>query len=262
MPLLTPPDSACSVCRCDNSPVSQGERIFSEKQASDILQRAARLQEERGDPTDPYAPGLRQEDLAKIAAEAGIDPKYLEAAIREAQQQKEDRRFFNLSEEQERIVEGELDPAEFDVIFEVAKPARTRRHPPTQVGRTLTMRTSYKGSLYHVEVSSRNGRTRVRVRSLPFFAYLMSLHPAILLSFFGAGNLGAHGQLTSAVLFVLVCMIAGAGAFLGLVRRAKSKSGELADLIEDRIVEANKDLRTRLSSPSTQGSTSELHQRT
>jgi len=213
------------------------KRVFSEKEASDVLQRAARLQEERGGGSS-YAPGVTNDELVRIATEAGIDPENLEAAIRAANAAPAKKSFLNLIEENERVVDAELDPADFDVILEVAKPARTRRHPVGQVGRTLTMQTRYRGSLYNVEVASRNGRTRIRVSSNPFIAYLMSLHPAILLSFFGGMNMAAQGDRTGALAFALAVVMTGMFAFVALARRGNAKTAELAEKIEERVREA------------------------
>ena len=58
--------------------------LFSEKQVSTILRRATEMQQ-AAKTTDPT--GLTSEELQQIAAEAGIDPKYLAAAIAEQAQQ-------------------------------------------------------------------------------------------------------------------------------------------------------------------------------
>jgi len=223
------------------------DRVFSEKQASEIFQLAAQLQEQKADPANGYAPGLTREEMIRIAQEAGIDPQYLDAAIRASTKTKPKRRLFELVEEDERVVDAELQMADFDVVTEVVRPARTRRHPPRQVGRTLTLQTRFKGGMYEVEVSAKNGRTRVKVRSVPFMAYLVSLHPAIIIACLGWGNISAHGEFTAAALFSLLVILAGFIGFLTLVRRAQGQTGELAEIIADRIREAtSKDLRANL----------------
>ena len=225
--------------------MGEGKRVFSEKEASEVLGRAARLQEERGG-GGSYSPGLTHDELVRIATEAGIDPENLEAAIRAASAAPTKRGFLNLVEEDERVVDAELDPKDFDVVLDVAKPARTRRHPVAQVGRTLTMQTRHKGGQYRVEVASRNGRTRLRVTSVPFLAYLMSLHPAILLAFFGGMNMAAQGDRAGATAFVLAMLMVGMLAFVALVRRGKGNTTELADLIEEKIRETTAPTRENL----------------
>ena len=217
--------------------MSEPKNVFSEKEASEVLQRAARLQEERGGASS-YAPGISHDELVRIATEAGIAPENLEAAIRAASQNPAKRSFLNLVEEVERVVDAELEPENFDVLLDVAKPARTRRSPARQVGRTFTMQTNYRGSLYNVEVTSRNGRTRIRVSSMPFLAYLMSLHPALLISIFGSGSIGAHGATAGAALFATLTMLAGALGFVGLARRGSNNTAELADRLEEKVREA------------------------
>ncbi len=216
--------------------MSDSKRVFSDQEAADVLKRAARLQEERGE--SAYAPGVTHEELVRIAIEAGIDPENIEAAIRAASVSPPKRSFLNLIEENERVVDAELDPSQFDVILDAVKPSRSHQHPVGQVGRTLTFQTRYKGSLYAIEVVARNGRTRIRVTSNPFVAYITSLHPAILLSIFGAAAIAPRGYISAAALFALVTMMVGTLAFIGLVRRGNSKTGELADLLERTVREA------------------------
>ena len=216
--------------------MSDEKRVFSEKQASEILARAAHLQEAKGE--GAYAAGLTREEVLSIASEAGISPENVEQAIRALADKKESG-FLNLIETDERVVDAELDPQEFDVILEVAKPFRSRHRPVHQVGRTLSMQTRYKGGLYRVEVVSRNGRTRIVVTSVPLLAYLLSLHPALLVGIMAAGAFGAP-------LIALASTLAGLAGFVGLVRHGKANTGELADRIEKRIREATHDVRANL----------------
>lgn len=227
--------------------MSEGKRVFSEKQAAEVLRRASRLQDGDGS----YAPGLTHEEILSIATEAGIDPKNVEAAIRGLETTRRTSRFFNLVEEEERIVDAELDPTEFDVILDVAKPAMTRRHPARQVGRTLDLRTRYKGGMYNVQVSSKAGRTRVEVASMPSMAYLMSLHPALLIAFVGSANLSARHMNLGATVFALVAMMIGLAAFVGLVHRGKEHTPALADLIESKVRETTADVRENLRDATT-----------
>ncbi|RYG25055.1 hypothetical protein EON82_08485 [bacterium] len=217
--------------------MSEPKSVFSEKEASEVLQRAARLQEEGGGASS-YAPGISRDELVRIATEAGISPDNLEAAIRAASQNPAKRSFLNLVEEVERVVDAELEPDDFDVLLDVAKPARTRRSPARQVGRTFTMQTNYRGSLYNVEVTSRNGRTRIRVSSMPLLAYLLSLHPALMISIIGTANMAAHGGGAAAALFGTLTMLVGALGFVGLARRGSNNTAELADKLEQRVREA------------------------
>jgi hypothetical protein len=217
--------------------VSEPKHVFSEKEASEVLQRAARLQEERGGASS-YAPGISHDELVRIATEAGIAPENLEAAIHAASQNPAKRSFLNLVEEVERVVDAELDPENFDVLLDAAKPTRQRRHPARQVGRTFSMQTNYRGSLYNIEVTSRNGRTRIRVASMPFLAYLMSLHPAIFITILGAGPMAGHGNGAAAAAFALAVIMIGIMAFVALARRGSNNTAELADRLETAVREA------------------------
>ncbi|CAN5463935.1 hypothetical protein BH11ARM2_BH11ARM2_35830 [soil metagenome] len=225
-------------------------KVYSEKQTAEILQRAARMQEQTGESV--YAPGLTQEEILSIAAEAGIAPENVESAIVSLEARPPASGFLNLSQEDERVVNAELDPADFDVILDVAKPARLSHYSTQQVGRTLTFHTRYKGGLYRVEVTAKNGRTRIRVTSLLLYAYLLSLHPALLLALFGSAIIAAQGVKVGAVLFAFVVLMLGCLAFATLIHRTKGKTAELADALEKRVRETTDEEATRLpeSNPS------------
>jgi hypothetical protein len=224
--------------------VSDGKQVFSEKKASEILQKAARLQEEKG---GSYAPGITHEDMVRIATEAGIEPQYIDAAIKSLSNKETRKSFLNLIEEEERVIDGELDPSEFDVIFEAVKPSRMRRGGAQQVGRTLSMQTFYKGNFYHVEISSRNGRTRILVKSIPFTPYFFSLHPTLIAALIGFGNFAGHGNLLVGSLFALSSLAVGLSGFGLLARRGTRKTAELADKIEDCVSKALGELRGNLA---------------
>ena len=70
-------------------------RVFSEKEVSRVLRRATELQE-NAKTTDPT--GLTSEELHQIAVEAGIDPRFMAAALSELEQEEEvDDRFYWLA---------------------------------------------------------------------------------------------------------------------------------------------------------------------
>lgn len=240
--------------------MSELKQVFSEKEASEVLQRAARMQEERGGASS-YAPGISHDELIRIATEAGIAPENLEAAIRAASQNPAKRSFLNLVEEVERVVDAEIEPEDFDMLLDVAKPARQRRHPARQVGRTFTMQTNYRGSLYNVEVTSRQGRTRIRVSSMPLLAYLMSLHPAILIGVIGGANIAAQGGGAAAALFGTLAVLAGALGFVGLARRGSNNTTELAEKLEARVREATAPKIQNLGGPLTEPASETNHVR-
>ena len=91
-------------------------RHFSEKEISRVLKRATELQE-ASKTTDPT--GLTFEELQQIAVEAGIDAKYIAAAITEQEQEGDvDEQFYWLgaptSVERVRVVAGEVSDEQWE----------------------------------------------------------------------------------------------------------------------------------------------------
>ena len=120
------------------------KRVFSEQEATEIMQRAVRLQES-SQTGDEYTPGVTLEELQRIAEEAGIDTRFLDKAVAGVDtEEKSTIGVFNLAEEFERVVEGEMDPEDFDKILHLVRRSgkgghvagrthsdrdRERRHP-------------------------------------------------------------------------------------------------------------------------------------
>lgn len=206
------------------------KKVFSEKEASEVLRRASRLQEERG---GAYSPALTYEEILRIASEAGIDSENVAAAI-QAAPQKHDK--FGWVDEDERVLDVELDPSDFDVVSHVAKSGPEGRRTSRQLGRTLKLGMYYGRRSYTVEVTSRNGRTRIHVARILFIAYLWTLN-GIILALGGGALLLDSGRLAVAAAFVPIVLVAVVLAFAATIHKGRGKASELADLIEARIRE-------------------------
>lgn len=222
------------------------KRFFSEKEAAEILQRAAKLQEESGTGT-PYSPGVSLDELRRIAVEAGIDPEVLEKAVSTPLTEKQKESLLQITREYERVVEGELDPDNYDVIYEVLK--RPGRQYAQQVGRTLQIRAIAAGTQVFINITSKNGRTKINVRPTIFAPFMTTLYPALLGSFlsvllFSIGGLWMVGVgvalLLSAIAFPL---------FSWLMKRVNVNSEKLADDLAAAIQEENESMRSRLAAP-------------
>ncbi len=220
------------------------KHVFSEQETSAILQKAAKLQEESSDVS--YTPGVTKEELERIAVEAGIDPKYVLAALKDLSVDQPKRHWLNLSEAYERVIEGEVDPDDFDQIFAGIKPSNMRNGGFKQVGRTVTLQTYYRGAMCHVELTSRQGRTRIQVKSVPFVAYLMSLHPAVILGAVAGANMGAAGNPLLGFLTLSGLMLAGVAGFAGLVKKGHNSARLLVDELEKRVQEQTDAVRKSL----------------
>lgn len=203
-------------------------QLFSEQEVGALVRRAVELQE--ASQTD-YQPGVTLDELSRIASEIGVDPKYLTQAIAETGKIDVKRSAFNLTEEFERVVESELSPEDFDIILKCAKSVNTRRGGGLlQVGRTLSGRVWTGSSFANLDVSSRNGRTKVDVKSNPLFAYLVTFHPAIFASAVTAGVM-SHSQPLLGAGIAVGLLGAATIAFRFLVRKGHKAAKELTEKI-------------------------------
>jgi hypothetical protein len=161
--------------------LTERNRVYSEQEASEILQKAAKLQEAQIVGPD-YTPGVTLDELRRIAEEAGIDPKVLDQALADGSQPIEKAKWpFEI----ERVLDGELAPDDFDLI-------QTAIGAGTQVGRTLNATVWTGTGMTSVMVSSRNGRTRLSMKANPFFSLFFVLYPLLVITFattaIGSGN--------------------------------------------------------------------------
>lgn len=214
------------------------KRVFSEQEVAEIIRRAAELQEGSKESAADYRLGITREELERAAIEVGVSPQFLQQAIRERLSGSQpNRRGLQLAPEEERVVEGELDPENFDVVFESVPMRHSRRFPVTQVGRSLSGQARTGSGIATVNIHSRNGRTRVRVKPFLFLEALGTFYPAFLASMIGGPLIAqAGGSLLAAGSAVGAWLLATAGflKWTGVSRRNASK---LADHIEAAIAE-------------------------
>lgn len=211
------------------------KRVFSEKEAAEIMQRAVRLQESSSSGKD-YTPGVTAEELKKIAIEAGIDESFIDKAITGIDvEDKSETGPFNLTEEFTRVVEGEISPDDFDKILNLF--SHSQKNGLKQVGRTLSGPAIRGIHMTSLNVESRKGRTKVNVKYLPVFAYLIGLHgPLISAAILLASQIEAGRPWLGAGLAAGLLTIGGI-VFKALVnagrKAAKKLTGEIVDVVEE-----------------------------
>ena len=206
-------------------------RVFSEKEAAEILQRAARFQESSSGGS--YAAGITLNELQKIAFEAGIDEANVRKALDRPSQTKTS--LLNLVEETERVIDGEMTPEAMDAFAEVIS-KYGRLQQVSQVGRSFSGIVN-GGVLYaKVELHSRNGRTRLKVKSMPLMAYLIGLHAPLIVGLCaGVGLMGSH-MVALGLAVMSMLLLVGFLAFTYLAKGSITKSRKLADDIEHELV--------------------------
>lgn len=145
-------------------------RLYDEKEVGKLLKRATELQREEGSRALPGG-GMSLAELEDIAAEAGIDPRYLRRAASEMTSGTMEREGWErvLGERlmlvQEATVPGELDQEGFERVVSAIQRTSSEHGQPALLGRTLTWQaeTANKMRTIQVTVTSRQGETHVRV---------------------------------------------------------------------------------------------------
>ena len=226
------------------------KRVFSEQEASEIMQRAVRLQES-SKLGEGYTPGVTLEELTRIAEEAGIDARFLDKAVAGIDtEEKSTIGVFNLTEEFERVVEGEMDPEDFDKILHLVR--KDGKGGLMQVGRTLTGQATAGVHVVRIDVESRNGRTRVKVKYIPLTAYFIGLHLPIILSATAIGPSIQLGYPWLGVATIVAMLGIGTGVFRWLVKTGRKAAKQLTSKIVEAIEEEVDPLRMNLEAGSSQ----------
>ena len=207
------------------------QKLYSEAEAVEIVQRAARLQESSAD-SGTYRPGVSTDELRRIAEDAGIDTRYLERALQGEGEEQTRRSLLNLVEETEFVLSGEIAPEDFDEVMEAL-----RKHGKVQVaqqiGRGMTG-VLQRGSLFaNFELFSKNGRTRMKLKATPFMAYFLGLHAPLILSLVLGVNLMARGMFVPGLLVLFGLLAVGGLVFWTIADAGKKKARAVAHELKE-----------------------------
>ena len=143
-------------------------RVYGDKEIGRILKRATDLQHR--EPSAPAA-GLTLEELEEIAAEAGIDPRYLRRAALEVDARIHEGSMWttvvgdDLMLVREIELAGELPDSGFERIVTAIQTQSREHGQPSLLGKTLTWRaeTANKSRTIQIVVSARDGHTLIRL---------------------------------------------------------------------------------------------------
>jgi uncharacterized protein (DUF2267 family) len=212
--------------------------IYSEAEVGKIMRRAVELQETTEN--QQYTPGVTREELERIAGEMGISVFALEKALAEVQKQEPEKRsWFTLKTEIEKVIDGELDPNDFDLVS-AQLPQGNSQMQPAQVGRTLTARVQAGLGTAQVTVTSRGGRTKVKVDSFPVMPLVFGFQSAMFASIFGP--LLISKGLFGAGVTVLAGLVGLSSWFLtGGMKSARRSAENLADKLTGAVLETLED---------------------
>lgn len=145
-----------------------GSTSFDERQVAEILRRAAALDQKR----KLERPTLTLAEIETIAKEAGLDPALVRRAVDELKHEPEQSVWTKLagaplSRTIERVVDGELTTDDHEALATSIREALGQPTGfPVQVsslGRSLSVTTFSTAGLVDVQVTPKDGVTRVRV---------------------------------------------------------------------------------------------------
>lgn len=176
-------------------------RMFSEKEAAEIVLRAAKLQEQSATGSASYAPGIDFESLKRMAEDVGVDEEFLLQAMRGAGPGDEKRQMFlgvPVATSFEKVIEGEVPQDQFDVVMEAfrgTQPGAAGQGVAFQVGRSVDGRISRGFAFGPISVTSRRGRTRITARQSCFVPFMSTLYPVLLFGFLGTVLLPTVGRM-------------------------------------------------------------------
>lgn len=231
----------------DIMPEEMAERdVFSEQEVTEIIRRAIAIQDEE-QKSVAYVPGVTRSELERIAKEIGVDPSALSQAISERGAVKDSGSWLRLVESFERVLDGELDPNDFDIVADNVRPLHSNspsgRTSVSQVGRSLSVSAWTGAGSAQINVSSRNGRTKIEAKSSPLFPLLMTCYPALIGGISTAAIIGEHNPILGGIISLAVITI---GALSGLKlsalnsRKTEQLTNHLAEAVREHLQESDR----------------------
>ena len=211
-----------------------------------ILKRATELQEADG-PVDTM--GLSLQEVQQVAAEVGVDPRHVATAVAEvAQTDDTEERFYWLgaptSYELERVVEGAVSEEQWAEMVDAIGRAYNIVGVSSQVGRLLEWTHNSRRRQVQVRVTSRGGKTRIRLysrfpkRAAVTFAVPLALsYMAASLFVATTGTFDPSGFLSLIIGLMGAVFLAMRFVYNRSVRQKKRKASRLLDQLEQIVTE-------------------------
>lgn len=221
------------------------KRLYSDKEISAVLKRAAELQRGQG---SSDTSGLSLAELEQIAADVGIDPDFVKTAALELEEDRTDTGFHlwggPTAIELERIVEGEMSEARWEEVVAEIRRVYAVAGETGRVGRILEwVHRDQTGERVHLTVTPQGGQTRIRLFTR-MTDWAVALHvpllsstiaPIILAYIFL--NLGPVLETGIALFIVFAFYMIARLIFGALARSQERKARKLLNRLEDLIAE-------------------------
>ena len=231
------------------------ESHFTEQQVSEIIRKAAEHQS-RSDTPGPAPAGMSESEVRRVAKELGIDEDALAHAISEVGSStlSDTGTIASFERTLERVIDGDLPEESLALVIEEFVPVPGMQGSTVNIGRAINYTCMAGLGQCNVNVSPRNGKTVLRVKSQAFLAMLPAFIPAFVVSLIGLGLIGKglDAGMTVGSKFLFAALLLGGVwgiaflAFRAMVRYTNRRVLELTDRTASKLGEAAVHLRERL----------------
>jgi hypothetical protein len=140
---------------------------YDEREVAELLRRASALEQKR----KLERPTLTLQEVEEIAREAGLDPQLVRRAATELQHQPPQTLWTRLAGAPtthtiERVIDGELSTEDHEAVASAIRDALGSGGFPVQLatlGRSLSLTTFSNSGLLDLQVTPKDGTTRIRI---------------------------------------------------------------------------------------------------
>lgn len=231
------------------------ERHFSEQEVSDIIRLAAEKQVRQRPAGAPASTGVSESELKHVAGELGIDPTALQAAISEVSSigLEDTGDLSSIDRIIERSIDGDLAQEDFGIVLEEFVPASGIGNQPVSLGNSLSYQSLVGMAQCNINVTNRNGKTTLRVKSNAFLAALPTFLPALFASIISNVIIWEEIRprpevgIPFAALFPVFFLILAYFAFKSLIRYSNKKVIDLANRTTAKLSESAAHLRGNIN---------------
>ncbi len=196
------------------------EQRFSEEEATALIQQAAELQSRLGGVLRPD--GLTLTELKRIAEDTGIDPSFIDKAL-STPKAKTSRSNGGLSEEFIFESAGALTDEDKSALVDFVRERGIKLQNASSLGTTIQAQIAKKLLFGPLMIQSRNNRTKLSLKQVPFVAYFAGLHLPLILSI----SLGIPMSIKLGWicgLLSLMLLMLGVGLFTALAKKGRAQA--------------------------------------
>jgi hypothetical protein len=237
------------------------KRVYTDKEISAVLKRAAELQRTQG--PAPTASGLSLAELEQVAADVGIDPDYVKAAAFELEEGRPDKKYHlwgsPTSIDMERLVDGAMTDEKWEEAVAEIRRVFNAMGEMGQTGRTRDwVLRDQTGERIHVMMAPVGEQTRIRLHyrmtdwAVAVHIPSVSIAIAPIILEFVLLNLGPLMETGLALFTVFALHMAARLLFGSIARRQERKARKLLARLDDLIAtpeEAPPEPRERVAAP-------------